>query len=334
MPTSELAPEVHRLIDAMHDQAVAQIRTWMTPQLRGRVSLAALGSAAERLRADFGDPLGILEEHVHREGDLQWYSGLVLFGTRGGRGKLTPVLYQFAQDEQGRLARLLVREHWFIDQVDPPAEDYVPITRFHFPARGEWTVLHGGRRRATNYHHGSKSQRYAYDLVKKKNGRQRPKGSDPKDNRSWYGHGQDLLAPAAGVVVKVNNDVPENEPGQRGKGGGNGVIIDHGFGEYSALWHAIPGSVRVQVGDRVAPGQVVGKVGNSGRSTGVHIHFHASHRRGWKDEQFGLPAPLVDVFVDEQWYPRKMPVRGQVVRSSAEDRTEAVARGPRVLIDG
>jgi murein DD-endopeptidase MepM/ murein hydrolase activator NlpD len=34
--------------------------------------------------------------------------------------------------------------------------------------------------------------------------------------------------------------------------------------------------VRVKVGDRVKRGQVLGLVGNSGNSTGPHLHFHIS----------------------------------------------------------
>lgn len=341
-PTSEInlgARGVQTLIDAMQSGDLTTVRDWMSPELRGRLALETLDRASARMKTRFGEPLGILEEQTHREGPLRWYSGLVVYEQKsrpaGGAKEetvLTPMLYQFAVDESDGLARLLIREHWFLENVRHPADNYIPVTRFHFPGRGEWYVLHGGRTRATNYHHGSRSQRFAYDLVIKKNGRQRPSGSPKEQNRSFYCHGEDLLAPAAGVVVHVVNDVPENAPGQRGRAGGNGLVIDHGFGEYSALWHAIPGSMRVSVGDRVEPGQVVGKVGNSGRSTGPHIHFHASYRRGWEDERFGIPAEFEDVFVDGRWYPRKMPERGEYVRRGAEARGKKIAMAE-ILVD-
>jgi biotin carboxyl carrier protein len=333
---SQITPEVHTVIDALRTGAVEPVATWMTPELRGRVPLRDLDAASHRLREQFGTPVGILEEHTHREGDLQWYSGLVAFRRWTPEGsQVAPILVQFATDSQQRLARLLIREHWFIDKVDPPAEAYVPVTRFHFPARGTWYVLHGGRNRSTNYHHGHSGQRFAYDLVVKHNGRQRPPGA-PKVNASYYTHGKELLAPAGGTVVKAINDVPENAPGERGRAGGNGVVIDHGFGEFSSMWHAIPGSVRVKVGDRVENGQVIAKAGNSGRSSGPHVHFHVSHRTGKRgeNERFGLPAPFVDVYVEDRWYPQKMPVRGQYVRRSDEDkRTAALTSAPRVYLD-
>jgi hypothetical protein len=270
-----------------------------------------------------------MEEHVHSEGHLQWYSGLVLYGD----GELlSPVLVQFAADSDGQLRRLLVREHWFIENVENPADAYVPVTRFHYPGRGRWYVLHGGRSKATNYHFGLGAQRFAYDLIVKKDGRQRRPGSKFSDNTAYYCWGKEILAPGAGTVVHTVNDVPENVPPRRGIKGGNGLIIDHGFGEYSAIWHAIPGSVRVRVGDHVDPGQVVAKVGNSGRSTGPHIHFHVSYRpQGW-EEVFGIPADFVEVYVDGRWEAREMPVRGQYVQRAAE-LLDTTASGPRVLIN-
>ena len=146
-----------------------------------------------------------------------------------------------------------------------------------------------------------------------------------------------MLAPAAGTVVHVVEGVPENRPPERGRAGGNGLIIDHGFGEFSALWHAVPGSLEVKVGDRVETGQRVAKVGNSGRSTGPHIHWHVSYRTDGKTkEAFGLPADMVEVLVDDTWYEHKMPVRGQYVRASSKPalQIKPVAAGPRVFIGG
>lgn len=333
-PRSSLLPEADVLIDAMQQTDVARIRAWMTPELRGRVRLDQLESASLRLRRHFGDVLGILEERTHHEGTLRWYSALVLYGTRAGKGVLTPVLYQFALTQEGALARLLVREHWFVENLRKPSDHYMPVTRFHFPAGGTWTVLHGGPRRATNYHHGSRTQRYAYDIVVKKSGRQRRPGHDKKRNDAYYCYGKQLRAPAAGTVVKRVEGVPENVPGERGQAGGNGLIIDHGFGEYSQLWHMIPGSLRVREGDDVEAGQPLGRVGNSGRSTMPHIHFHVQSDLD-KRRAVALPAPFVEVYVNDRWTSRKMPVRGDEVRvpDSSKRRSKRQASSPTVLLD-
>jgi len=52
---------------------------------------------------------------------------------------------------------------------------------------------------------------------------------------------------------------------------GNTVIIDHGLGVFSLLAHMA--EMDVHEGDRVSAGQVVGRVGATGRVTGPHLHW-------------------------------------------------------------
>jgi murein DD-endopeptidase MepM/ murein hydrolase activator NlpD len=52
---------------------------------------------------------------------------------------------------------------------------------------------------------------------------------------------------------------------------GNSVVIDHGWGVYTGYWHM--DSLNVQVGDIVEEGQLIGIIGNTGRSTGAHLHL-------------------------------------------------------------
>ena len=73
--------------------------------------------------------------------------------------------------------------------------------------------------------------------------------------------GTPISAAAGGVVVNV-----EVHPGY-----GNLVDIDHGSGLVTRYAHA--SKVMVKAGDLVKRGQVVAQVGNTGRSTGPHLHF-------------------------------------------------------------
>lgn len=55
--------------------------------------------------------------------------------------------------------------------------------------------------------------------------------------------------------------------------GNNTVTIDHGNGLKTLYLHMHPSNILVSVGDIVTTGQVIGKMGAEGQSTGVHLHF-------------------------------------------------------------
>ena len=169
-------------------------------------------------------------------------------------------------------------------------------TELRFPLKGGWWIANGA-----SFHGGHRwaiPEEFALDIIKF--------GADGKTHRGtgqkfsdYYAYGEKIFAPAGGKVVVAINDQVEDpsvmrQPtetleayferllaGQadRMAGGtkavlGNGVIIDHGNGEYSLLAHMKPGSVKVAVGDVVAQGQEIGALGSSGNSTEPHLHFH------------------------------------------------------------
>jgi murein DD-endopeptidase MepM/ murein hydrolase activator NlpD len=73
--------------------------------------------------------------------------------------------------------------------------------------------------------------------------------------------GSDVIAIASGVVVYSG----------RKDGYGNLVEIDHGNGVMTRYGHH--DELKVEVGDFVKRGEVIGLMGNSGRSTGPHVHL-------------------------------------------------------------
>lgn len=70
-----------------------------------------------------------------------------------------------------------------------------------------------------------------------------------------------ILAPAPGIVALAEPLAVR----------GNAVIIDHGQGVFSGYWHM--SEIKVTPGMQVAAGDVLGLVGNTGLSTGAHLHW-------------------------------------------------------------
>lgn len=84
--------------------------------------------------------------------------------------------------------------------------------------------------------------------------------------------GPNIIAAMDGVVVDANDgcDVGNKSCGREW---GNFVQIKHNNGTYTGYAHMVKGSVKVKVGEEVKQGQVLGKMGMTGNSTGVHLHF-------------------------------------------------------------
>jgi murein DD-endopeptidase MepM/ murein hydrolase activator NlpD len=76
--------------------------------------------------------------------------------------------------------------------------------------------------------------------------------------------GDPVTAPAAGVIALTGAFYFN----------GNAVFIDHGGGLISMLCHL--SEIDVQVGDQVERGQLLGRVGATGRATGPHLHWSVS----------------------------------------------------------
>lgn len=99
-----------------------------------------------------------------------------------------------------------------------------------------------------------------------------PTGGMITQKYSWYHQAVDIanrgnppvVSAATGSVITA---------GWNGGGYGNYVIIDHGNGYQTLYGHLLGNSVSVKAGDKVSQGQRIGTMGNTGRSTGTHLHF-------------------------------------------------------------
>ena len=87
--------------------------------------------------------------------------------------------------------------------------------------------------------------------------------------------GTPVFAAAAGTVLRSNDGCPANGSMSSSCGGGfgNHVIILHAGGFATLYAHFTPGSGLPRTGATVTCGQQIGLSGNSGRSSGPHLHF-------------------------------------------------------------
>lgn len=78
--------------------------------------------------------------------------------------------------------------------------------------------------------------------------------------------GTDIFATGAGKVVFAGWK----------QGYGNTVIIDHGFDYQTVYAHMY--KIKVRTGQKVTRAEVIGLVGNSGKSTGPHLHYEVRYK--------------------------------------------------------
>lgn len=93
---------------------------------------------------------------------------------------------------------------------------------------------------------------------------------DPMNKVRTMHHGIDFAGPI-GTPVYSTGDGIVLEAGYSFSGYGNQVVVDHGFGYKTRYAHLH--KVNVKIGDKVKRAEMVGTLGNSGKSTGPHLHY-------------------------------------------------------------
>lgn len=163
-----------------------------------------------------------------------------------------------------------------------------PLVLDLLPALGRYAFHAGGDSIVTNSHFVSRDMRYAIDLV-------------PLDGAAQ------VVSPVAGIVSAAvdghADDLPSRDPRRDAQPLGNYVELRT---PEARIWfvHLARGSVTVRTGDRVSASDILGRIGNSGRSAEPHLHFHVSTAEG---AAYGIPLRFR--LGGEAWEPR----RGAVV---------------------
>lgn len=227
-------------------------------------------------------------------------------------GATNVVLNPFPQfDPAAELGRLTFRFTVESDEAEcDVAVDVVPTiyqtkTALRLPLAARCLVYDGhdfyAHHRRFNYLHpavrpyvSGNFMRYAYDFCTVDDAGAMYHG-DPADNASWLCFGAPVLAPAAGTVAGLLADMlddrrfnPADLETVPMRLFGNHVIIDHGGGEWSMCGHLQAGSVTLALGDQVAVGDQIGRVGASGSANIPHLHYELRDGLGLQAE--GLPA--------------------------------------------
>ena len=184
------------------------------------------------------------------------------------------------------------------DPAPEPAEDIVftsdalPVGEAAVavapPLKGKGWVVGGGCCTPYSYHRGATlpingairvAERFAIDFVQLNDQDALADGA-PDKLESYAYFGDAIHAVAAGTVVAVEDDLPEQIPGKLPDdatiqmAGGNYAVIDIGDGRFTFYAHMQPGSLKVKAGDKVKTGDVIGLLGNSGNTDSPHLHFH------------------------------------------------------------
>ena len=153
------------------------------------------------------------------------------------------------------------------------------------------------------------------------------------EEHSWHG-GVDLVSDDRSVRAVIGGTVLRSRMAEdRGDGDrtwewGNYVSVagDDGF----VIYYCHLAERRVEAGQRVSPGQVLGIEGTTGRSTGIHLHFEV---RDWNAQQIdpcaylGIPNQAGYVWTPPAPEPERVPWEEQCHDWSREAVEWCISRG-------
>jgi hypothetical protein len=165
---------------------------------------------------------------------------------------------------------------------------------FAFPLRGgTFVVGQGGSRTLLNHHFSHPKQRHAADILALNPAGFRAAGLHPSRLDRYAIWGADVVSPCDGTVVDLRDGLPDQSPPRMDpeNAAGNHVVLDCA-GTRVELAHFRRGSILVAEGQRIATGDAIGEVGNSGNSSEPHLHMHAVDGRTGEPVQMSFDGKL------------------------------------------
>jgi len=158
---------------------------------------------------------------------------------------------------------------------------------------GVWVTVRApsnssGHRKSFHVHEGERraAERFAIDWVKLNEEGYLYK-NEPGSNENWFSYNEPVRSVSSGKVVHVKDGLPDQQPLALAREPksftldtvpGNTIVVEMGNGKYAIYAHLKNGSIKVEVGEEVQEGDIIGRIGNSGHSLAPHLHFHIEDR--------------------------------------------------------
>lgn len=141
--------------------------------------------------------------------------------------------------------------------------------------------------------------------------------------------GTPVVAARAGVVRAIRQDSNIGGWGAKYAGDANYVIVDHGDGTSAIYMHLMQNGARVSLGQHVATGQLLALSGNTGWSSGPHLHFMVMTTIPGNVYSQSIPVSFSDVTTNDG-----VPVDGHSYLSdNASEAPSALAARPATTTD-
>ena len=140
-------------------------------------------------------------------------------------------------------------------------------------------------------------ERFAIDWEKIGENNDTRNGSSSR-NENWWGWGEPVLAVADGDVTEAVDEFPDNTPRvlppvTLDNIAGNHIVLRISQTRFVTYAHLQKGSIRVRAGEHVRRGDVLALLGNSGNSTGAHLHMQLTDRNSVLESE-GVPFIFSD----------------------------------------
>ncbi len=192
-----------------------------------------------------------------------------------------------------------------------------PWFNFSLPFWGEWQVTQGHSGEFT--HKDEWQHAWDFEIIDEEGSLFKADGSQKEH---YYCFGKPVVAPADGWIEEIADGVDDNVIGgmNLGHNWGNSVVIRHSERLFSKVSHLKKNSITVVKGQWVKRNDIIGYVGNSGRSPRPHLHFQIQETPyvGSKTIFFSLSNYIVSD-VKSQFIGSGIPVTNQLVLNIQPD---------------